>query len=229
MSRLAQHHLFKVCAGLEFGGIYCQWNESHMLRGDGIRFDAISVMEDEIDVSVWAKIFKRWYEFANLALHDRYVTGESFDNSFLRMATLDLKFDYTQSNCVRASHSDIKIYQNWVRVLFDEKDTSTIENAQSMAVALATAVAQQRLFLTQHGYLGLGPPGIQVGDEIYIVGGSLWPLILRTAEDVLAFIPFRGFDPQPLHTFVGDCYVHGVMDGEFAKGRKDDMSAVYLI
>jgi hypothetical protein len=39
----------------------------------------------------------------------------------------------------------------------------------------------------------------------------------------------HGSDPQPLRTFIGDCYVHGVMDREPVKKHKNDVSPIYLI
>ncbi|PMD57267.1 uncharacterized protein K444DRAFT_483861, partial [Hyaloscypha bicolor E] len=62
----------------------------------------------------------------------------------------------------------------------------------------------RRFFVTKKGYFGIGPAELEEGDEIYILAGGKVPLVLRPLPE-----------SQP-NTFelVGDCYVHGVMDGE---------------
>ncbi|KAK5653025.1 hypothetical protein OQA88_9311 [Cercophora sp. LCS_1] len=59
----------------------------------------------------------------------------------------------------------------------------------------------RRLFVTERGYMGLGPREMQVGDSAFLVHGSRTPLVFRP----------RDFGHWEL---VGDCYVHGIMQGE---------------
>jgi len=61
----------------------------------------------------------------------------------------------------------------------------------------------RRLGRSARNYLALLPKDAEVGDKIFLAKGSKTPLLLRPAED------------RPgLWTFVGDCYVHGIMYGE---------------
>jgi hypothetical protein len=64
--------------------------------------------------------------------------------------------------------------------------------------------AGRRFFITKKGYFGMGPAQLAEGDQVYILAGGKVPLVLRPV-----------LESQP-NTFelVGDCYVHGVMDGE---------------
>ncbi|KAM0512786.1 hypothetical protein ACHAPE_008539 [Trichoderma viride] len=63
----------------------------------------------------------------------------------------------------------------------------------------------------KYGHVGLGPMLIKEGDEIYILPGSTVPLVLR---------PINDHDPQShcyrtqKYQLLGDCFLHGVMDGE---------------
>lgn len=178
-------------------------------------------------------ILKKWYDYVKLALRDRYITGENLDNVFLRTGMHDIKVDLTQSDAMqrlgRASHDITVDYPRGMRILFNYKDTPSIADLQSQAFTLALSMAGRRFFLTQRGYLGLGPASMQVDDAIYMLGGGLWPPLLRTPKDLPSFVLPDGSDTQPLRTLVGDCYVHGIMDGEFAKDHKTDVSPVYLI
>lgn len=58
----------------------------------------------------------------------------------------------------------------------------------------------RRFFITKHGRIGLTPLHAQKGDLVCLLLGGEVPLLLR--EAVVG------------HTFVGECYVHGLMDGE---------------
>lgn len=48
--------------------------------------------------------------------------------------------------------------------------------------------------------MGIGPPGIKLEDIVVILYGGYTPFVLRTNGDKCRF--------------VGECYVHGVMQGE---------------
>jgi hypothetical protein len=60
------------------------------------------------------------------------------------------------------------------------------------------------MFLTTRGYLGLGQEGFRPGDIVCILSGGEVPFLLRQ---------LRPQHPEAFH-FLGECYVHGVMDGE---------------
>jgi hypothetical protein len=66
----------------------------------------------------------------------------------------------------------------------------------------STFCSGRRFFTTQNGWIGLGPEKLQPGDKVCIFNGGKVPYILRLTEDY--------------HQFLGDCYVHGIMDGEAA-------------
>ena len=55
-------------------------------------------------------------------------------------------------------------------------------------------------FTNRCGFAGLGQPEVEQGDLVVILFGADVPFILR---------------PKDSHyTFIGDCYVHGIMQGE---------------
>jgi len=58
----------------------------------------------------------------------------------------------------------------------------------------------RRIFLTVNGHIGLGPPAIQSGDKLAILGGADMPCILRKAGSS--------------YEFVGECYVDDIMRGD---------------
>jgi hypothetical protein len=67
------------------------------------------------------------------------------------------------------------------------------------------------LYVTDNGFLGLGPREVRVGDGVYALLGGDVPFVLRETENPAEF------------TLLGDSYVHGIMDGELWRFAKDGM------
>lgn len=65
---------------------------------------------------------------------------------------------------------------------------------------------RRRLFRTRGGHLGLGPLSMEKNDQIWLMDGAHYPLLLRPTLD------------KHIFTFVGDLYLHGHMNGEMLRG-----------
>lgn len=55
---------------------------------------------------------------------------------------------------------------------------------------------------TRQGYVGLAPAAARAGDEIAVLVGCCVPIVLRRNEG------------KSIWQVVGECYVHGIMNGE---------------
>jgi len=73
----------------------------------------------------------------------------------------------------------------------------------------------KRFFLTQEGKMGLGPPTLSPGDRVYILRGGNMPFLLRSSE---AREGGSQPPPDPRYQLLGDCYIHGIMNGEALGG-----------
>ena len=60
------------------------------------------------------------------------------------------------------------------------------------------------LIVTKGGYLGIAPSWAKEGDEVCVLAGGSVPLVLRQ----------RAGGADAHHELVGECYVHGIMNGE---------------
>ncbi|KAI1174402.1 heterokaryon incompatibility protein-domain-containing protein [Nemania sp. FL0916] len=69
----------------------------------------------------------------------------------------------------------------------------------------------RRMFTTEKGFVGLGPAATRVGDSICVLLGGQMMYALR---------PTTGGH----HEFVGECYVHGLTDGEALKEPSSNYS-----
>ncbi|GES65443.1 related to het-6-heterokaryon incompatibility protein [Aspergillus terreus] len=61
----------------------------------------------------------------------------------------------------------------------------------------------RRFFLTRSGLMGMGPPSIRAGDTVYMIAGAQVPFVFRQSSTNNA-----------VWSLIGDCYVHGIMQGE---------------
>jgi hypothetical protein len=75
------------------------------------------------------------------------------------------------------------------------------EDARRSRQAKASHTAWKRLFVTSAGFLGVAPFHAQEGDVVCLLLGGEVPYLLRPSGNE--------------YTFVSECYVHGMMDGEW--------------
>lgn len=82
------------------------------------------------------------------------------------------------------------------------------EHDNTVGASVKANTFLRRIFITDHSYMGLGPPNLQPGDEIHVLLGGRTPFVLRPVHAIEGPVPFF------LYMLVGDCYLHGFMDGE---------------
>lgn len=82
-----------------------------------------------------------------------------------------------------------------------------------------------RYFITDLGGPGMARAGIEVGDQIHIAKGCMYPIILRPLREMMDGVTEKII--LDTYQLVSCCYLHGFMDGE---GVKDDVEwrKVYL-
>ncbi|KAM5353402.1 hypothetical protein ACJ41O_000052 [Fusarium nematophilum] len=87
----------------------------------------------------------------------------------------------------------------------DEDLQPIVERFCELILIYAQAMVRGRaLFVTTRGVFGLGPYRVREGDVVTILFGTQVPIILRPDGDA--------------YTWVGDAYVHGIMEGEVIEG-----------
>lgn len=80
--------------------------------------------------------------------------------------------------------------------------------------SIIRATSGRCMFLTEKGYVGLGPESMKPGDQVAILLGGTTPFVLRNTPGSV--------ERREEYEMIGDCYVHGVMDGELAKDVDTD-------
>lgn len=135
---------------------------------------------------------------------------------------------------------------------FTQRDLD--EGISSIHYALKTATTSRRFFITSKGYMGFGPRTTQLGDEVWILANSRVPFLLSTTHTP-AQLPHFGRshnikkcsasprptligrdgrtrpcnEPHGCRRMVGDCFLHGIMDGEALDASAESMKQVYIV
>jgi hypothetical protein len=87
-------------------------------------------------------------------------------------------------------------------------------------------MAKQSIFVTEQGRFGLGPVNSRPGQEVWVVGGCRFPLILEACARLQGAADGKHTNLD--FVFRGDCFVHGIMMGEVVGERADDQSEIRL-
>lgn len=113
---------------------------------------------------------------------------------------LDLLFDQGQPT-------------QWALEIYDIRILKVASIYKEIVVEICKSIHQKAgrcLYITENGYLGLGPIEARVGDGVYDLLGGDVPFVLRETENSEEF------------TLLGDSYVHGIMDGELWEPSQDE-------
>ncbi|RDW82327.1 hypothetical protein BP6252_03439 [Coleophoma cylindrospora] len=122
---------------------------------------------------------------------------------------------------------DYEVYQRWWKSV---KDGAGV--LDSFGYMIAGTFLTKTFFVTDCGYYGLGPQNMKAEDEVYVLFGSNVPFVLRPNpnRDFHALSMDSGlFLRDGFHCYlVGDCYVHGFMNGEALDDEQRRVQSVFL-
>ena len=209
----------------------------------GIKVDTITAIGDLLDGTdgiADIQTYKNWYLFAGLHQnpHRPYSDTCTWHEAYWRTLCADTVFQSSETTdglgIRRALPHDAEAYACWCMNAtsspfqaggltpeeqapmrsspgFEELGDKLSSDAVAFSITLYTSTLRRRMFVTKGGYLGLGRADTHVGDEVVLLIGGSTPFIIRKGHDpgTREEIPVGTLD-----TLIGDCYVHGIMDGE---------------
>lgn len=173
-----------------------------------LRFDRIALAFDvdcESKVTSWfqetASPEKSWslYTAAERRIHETIMQRIADGDPYPRLIARDTSPGTADTNDEKIKLGMISRY---LRAWDDahKKETHRLSTF-SIARCAAAMFHGATLFMTQAGFLGLGPIGIHVNDQIVLPYGSRHPMALEE-------------DDEGTWEFKGLTYVHGIMEGE---------------
>ena len=174
---------------------------------------------DNVDMALGAGMFAWHHEAAQIAetLRSNKPKTQADDSAFWKTLAADsTPLGDPAPSSFGGEHSKVLQYLELINHChYDVAKVATMSRAQeletfsneSVFVDVWFRAAYQRRFCsTTGGRMGLVPNAALQGDLIAIIRGADVPLVLRTTE--------RG-----MYELIGECYIHGIMQGEALQGR----------
>ncbi len=229
--------LYNACGGLRVQGmeVYEGVGGGKVLAMEGVRVDVLkraSTIAVGMSESSMRDTVKWWCGVAEEEIGER--DGEwkgKFARTICGDAMVVPGIGGRAAGFRRATEEDIRRVDAYVKEIWESSSTPPDDDGQAGAVGHAVKVAtQMRAFvISRHDRMGLVPNTARMTfprpDEIFIFPGAKAPVVLRD----VGVRDITGIGPQVCYTFLGECYLHGVMDGEGKGTIWEAKQMVYLI
>jgi hypothetical protein len=132
----------------------------------------------------------------------RYPTGGTWVDAINRTVVLDVVYDYMGRPSERGGRHD----SAFLKKERSELTLTEYRYQMNMRVARTNAVCSRNLGFSRKKYVLMIPDTAEVGDVIWALSGGQALYMLREATR-----------ESKQYTFIGECYVHGLMDGEILR------------
>jgi len=158
----------------------------------------------------WERLCKAELEIGD----SQYIAGGQVCDAIWQTMLNGLVYNHDKKKVRQCTPEDKHAYE---QVKADPLESTRGVTFLDARDSILQAICKRRLVISRRGYIGLAPADAEVGDEIHLLAGGNVPYVLRRRSGDLAF------------TFVGECYVHGIMFGELVeKGYPPRMERVRL-
>lgn len=183
-------------------------NEQDILSLPGYHFANVTVVSSIIyfsHPSYFARKIRQWFAMIEPMAGLAYPGEELM--SYLEAFSATLVADTS----ALGGEASTTLRRALILILEASEGTDSIYNTEPIKEYLQCAldiVPGRCFFVLDNGYIGLGPGNMAVEDEVCILAGGSVPYVVSVPEGE------RGH-----RTFIGECYVHGIMHGEAVRDR----------
>ncbi|KAF2629377.1 hypothetical protein BU25DRAFT_389536 [Macroventuria anomochaeta] len=132
-----------------------------------------------------------------------YKDGLTWDSAFCRTLVGDLIMDELPLDRI-GSYGRTRLQADFTHLWHMRKQEHDV--FPDLYESLVGMMENQTFFITKSGYIGIGPPQIKPGDQVWVFNGGNVPFVMRKIK--------KEAEDCPQLALVGDAYVHGIMDGE---------------
>lgn len=183
---------------------------------DGCRVDAIAEVgtpwvpavvgftNDWERSDIYISEIESFCEKSDLLARPIYKSTQQREEAVWRIPCGDMdRFSPLGRARARSSSPDVLEGFNLFKAAFEAKHDGLLEGPIITSYAACMGdMFKRRPFVSEQGYVGLAPSHVEPGDVIVIIYGAIVPFIVR-----------NWINGQS--QFVGEAYVHGIMDGEY--------------
>lgn len=186
------------------------------------------VSESEADIAAYLRECAGLVNFSTRK-NSTYRGGGTVKEAFLRTALGDrCRSAEIQTGVRRPKEAELQRLKEWVF----ELDVLPPHTRSHLGNNIKYNICDRVFFLTARGSMGFGPENMRAGDEVWVLLGAKVPVVLRPLRSTISREEDSGIlKPQPGYTarrhraVVGDCYLHGIMEGE-ALVERHEMTVV---
>lgn len=215
----------------------------------------------------WTKLWVELLDSRPFDQHVSYIGGGSVADAFWRTLCGDLEYVKTRENTMNNVKNEFRKATPEGSLAFEQLRSADYSHRRATSIiggfwqessepdpeiaarnafhyAVECASEGRRFFVTQAGYVGVGPRNMSIGDNVFVLNGSQVPFILRRAhrsvacvgDKIKTLISATASQPTYLpagkdakapeyqqvchevhkncYYLIGDAYVHGIMNGQ---------------
>lgn len=181
----------RAVSGLAVAHSHDEWPSKMLWYGSGVLNTAVQVAK--VDGAATIKAASGLVTAA-VGIHDVLVRGRGGQSLGFATPPLQALAGIASRGSTVDHASRLSEARAWASNLW-----STALQQQAFFRHSTGAHVGRRMFRTRDGWIGLGAGAVQAGDKIAILQGASVPVVVRPSSDWVV---------------VGDCYVHGVMEGQ---------------
>jgi hypothetical protein len=182
------------------------------------------------------RIFKLWRRYLEARQGMPNHTDEDADEAFARTLVMD-NLNSIPSLTTASPTGQDAILNCWLQDRKSSENGTFQTGIEAMAYILATKKVglSRNFFITESGYIGLGPIPLRPDDMIAVFDGTEALFVLRelgldksrdaTGEPRDGLRHFR----EKQWELIGDCYLHGFMDNKASKSKYNRKSQIFWI
>ena len=182
------------------------WNENRELHYKGTYAETVKAVGSQVSTNrVSREVFSSWLGLCTgaIASSDPRVLRITFLRIICGDVCRTLDRD---SHFRRAKETDFH-EDTWDRLMAGD---ISVFDARAYGSGLNFGVRGRCIFTTYSGKMGFRPPKTLPGDEVWVMWGVRVPFVVRPSEPANAGCAGK-------HFFLGDCFLHGIMDGELGE------------
>jgi len=145
-----------------------------------------------------------------------YGTREAFDEAVRRTSIADMTSQRDNPNKRHSYAARRALRKELTSVALPHETHGTFwDMAHAHPDSVYRAHHRRRPFVTDRKYIGVGPQAADRGDVLCVLHGGQTPYLIREVG-------------HGLWTIIGECYVHGFMDGESFLMNMENMTETFI-
>ncbi|MCJ1326506.1 hypothetical protein MMC10_003170 [Thelotrema lepadinum] len=182
--------------------------------------DSSELWEASSKLREWEQLVKEKFGFET-----EYFTGETYDRAFWHTVMMGVNSSRT-ARLADADYESWQAWRDWIDKFHDlpphQREEAARAGSNDANIKLHNDILTEYpstrwFFLTEDGYMGLGPFHMETRDLICVLAGGKMPFVLRAINESCE----TGGLEQYCYQFQGFAYVHGFMDGFAVQGLEE--------